>query len=101
MEAHKYAELLRYAADNADALFISELYEEAFAERKRSPTKIGSVISYAGFDDWRIFNEPVIEVIWYFMHSDKTMCQTMPGVDNWFMKITYIDGKPNKAEFAE
>lgn len=101
MTKHKYADLLRYAADNADALFTSNLYSEAYDESNK-PATIYIVLSYVGFDDWQIYKEPVTETIWYYRTGGELIpYEGAPDLEFWFMKITYIDGKPTKAEFAE
>jgi hypothetical protein len=97
MKPHKYAELLRYAADNADARFMSETYRENY---RGYVFTIEKVILNTHINDWEIYKEPVTEVC-YYRHRLRDFIRFEPDLENWDMKITYIDGKPTKAEFAE
>ena len=105
MKPHKYADLLRYAADNADALFKSKTFEQEYVEGNFMPVSIESVLANQSYNDWQIYKEPVTEAVWYFKLSDSTAINPYKGEptlgQNWFMKITYVDGVPTKSEFAE
>ena len=101
MTQHKYADLLRYAADNADAKFVSDTCNNIIGYKDTYP--ITNVLN-TEFNDWQIYKEPVTETVWYYKLSNATAIypyKSAPDLEPWFMKITYIDGKPTKTEFAE
>jgi hypothetical protein len=100
MTPHKYAELLRYAADNADARFTSENQVKKYGDWVSKPVTIEVVLENKDFDDWQIYKEPVTEVC-YYRHRVKDFIRIEPDLEKWDMKITYIDGKAQKAEFSE
>jgi hypothetical protein len=98
MTQHKYAELLRYAADNADARFTSYLYDYDGGDY-RCP--IASVLMHSQYDDWKIYKEPCKKVEWYYKDDYGNLIRYATPDLNWYAKITYVDGKPTKTEFAE
>lgn len=102
MTQHKYADLLRYAADNADAKFMSETYNERYGNGDNIE-EIYVVLRHDDYDDWQIYKEPVTETVWYWQDDKGAIWPFVdkPELVKWFMKITYVDGKPTKAEFAD
>jgi hypothetical protein len=100
MTQHKYAELLRYAADNADARFSSDTCNNIMGYKDTYP--IANVLN-TELDDWQIYKEPVTETVWYRKIFDGNLItiEGTPDLESWFMKITYVGGVPTKAEFAE
>ena len=62
MTEHKYAHLLRYAADNADARFISKEYNNFHGYCEDNRSTISEVCNYHWLADWEISVEPQDEV---------------------------------------
>lgn len=82
---HKHAELLHYAAENADARFTCVQYGNA---------NIHAVLS-SPHCDWHIVKQPVVEVRYYryeIIKSDLTTGYVECCSDNWNMRITITDG---------
>lgn len=104
MTPHKYAELLIYAAGNADARFTSVEFSEFNEDSENSQYGIETVTLHSDFNDWQIYKEPVTETVWYWRTEAHNLLRyddapVLP--QKWFMKITYIDGKPTNPVFSE
>ena len=85
---HKHAELLIAAAEDADAVFNSDL--------KTGLYSIDAVIKWPE-ENWQLV-KPVVKVEYYKESFGDYQCCSLQEEDSWAMKITTTDGV-RKAEF--
>jgi hypothetical protein len=68
MTPEKRAELLHYAADHPDALFVSKDFTAKVGYKLAS---FAMMIMWRAYDDWEIYQEPKDEVSYDYVHISR------------------------------
>lgn len=107
MTEHKYANLLRYAANNADARFISKKFNETHGYDSKKTFCIETACINFGWGDWEIYAESKDEVSYDFVrvgaYLDKElMLKEIRGLSSYIpIKITKSPNGKVKVEALE
>ena len=93
MTEHKYANLLRYSANNADARFISKKFNETHGYDSKKTFCIETACINFGWGDWEISVEPQDKVSYDYVRVGKyetldAAKARMPYENSCVLKIT-------------
>ncbi len=107
MAQHKYAHLLKIAAENSEAKFISKQFNKNFDHAEGSNFSINTVLTAEFYDDWQEYKEPELTYQYYQLFITRTGCfYKQISLDfesqvQWDLKITLKDGLAINAELPK